>query len=421
MFRNLRNVLSVGRLPLRAESYISRNAEQYTIRRVRFMRPFFTARRFQKAILYTGGAAGVWHFVLPVILGEEEGEEEGNGLPQQLHDHDKENEDGLSDIVDISKASHKSDEDPLFIPLGWARRCEVKPYKGSDPEWQEFLKFAHDSERGTRVRRELAEMIGEHCRTNKRFSQRLGSPVILHKFWIDIDFPDAPPPEYERSGIEITDDYITWATKPVTTRNYNRLRQALWPMSMSNSFLATYLAVFSYNWTRVKEIFGADSKQQRRDQQTTQDSVFRMTQSRPEGLEKRSNTASAPSTSDSPASSSEASTKGGPSRAPNPKGALSESPKDLLPPLPPIPQANEHMSAPVSAFKSTLRKTWRSVAPAVPRGSIIVSGLVEVMGSKAVCVLDVRAAYNPAQSRWEVVTVALRRFQQNSQAPRGGP
>jgi hypothetical protein len=47
---------------------------------------------------------------------------------------------------------------------------------------------------------ELAEMVGEYCRMNERFSQRLGSPVRLHKYWIDIDYPEAPPPEYERSG-----------------------------------------------------------------------------------------------------------------------------------------------------------------------------------------------------------------------------
>jgi hypothetical protein len=213
---------------------------------------------------------------------------------------------------------------------------------------------------------------------------------------------------------------MAWSTRPVTARNYNRLRQALWPTSLSNSFLASYLAVFSYNWAKVKEIFGADPKQQKRDQQTTLDGIFRITQSRTEGLEKRSDTASAPSTPDSPVPSSETSNKDAPSRAPTSKSIISESSKDVLPPLPPIPQANEHMSAPVSAFRSTLKRTWRPVAPTVPRGSVIVSGLVEVIGTKAVCVIDVRAAYDPAKSKWEVVTVGTRRFQYHSQAPKGG-
>ncbi|KAI9784817.1 MAG: hypothetical protein M1839_001547 [Geoglossum umbratile] len=260
-------------------------------------------------------------------------------------------------------------------------------------------------------------MVGDFCRMNKRFSQRLGSPVRLNKYWIDFDFPEAPPPEYERSGIEITGDYVTWTTKPVSTRNYNRLQQALWPSSLSNSFLATYVAVFSHSWERVKEIFSADSRERKGDQQAALDRFFRVTQSRTEGLEKRSDPASAPSTSDSPEPSGETSTKDVPSRA-----STAESPsKDVLPPLPPIPQANEYTSVPVSAFRNTLKRTWRPAAPVVPRGSIIVSGLVEVIGTKSVCVIDVRAAYNPAKSKWEVVQIGTRRLQEHSQAPKGGP
>ncbi|KAH0551719.1 hypothetical protein GP486_007063 [Trichoglossum hirsutum] len=162
MFKNLRAVLSVGRLPLRTESYISRNAEHYTIQRVRILRPIFTARRlhnrrFNRALLYTGGVAGVWHFALPVILGDEEGEEgeeEGSGHPQeQPRSHAEENKGGVLDPVDISLTSQRSDEDAIFIPLGWTRKCDVKPYKGSDPEWQEFLKLAYDLDRCFKLRR----------------------------------------------------------------------------------------------------------------------------------------------------------------------------------------------------------------------------------------------------------------------------
>ena len=92
---------------------------------------------------------------MPAIIGDEEdGEEESNGNPQeQPHDGGKENNVGLPDSIDISLASQMSDEDSFFIPLSWTRKCEVKPYKGSDPEWQEFLKFAHDRNRGIKVRR----------------------------------------------------------------------------------------------------------------------------------------------------------------------------------------------------------------------------------------------------------------------------
>ena len=32
------------------------------------------------------------------------------------------------------------------------------------------------------------------------FQKFLGTPITPGKYWLDIDFPDGPPPEYERSG-----------------------------------------------------------------------------------------------------------------------------------------------------------------------------------------------------------------------------
>lgn len=49
---------------------------------------------------------------------------------------------------------YEDDEDAIFIPLGWARQLPRSYYKGTDPEWQEFIKFARDRKRGERVRRE---------------------------------------------------------------------------------------------------------------------------------------------------------------------------------------------------------------------------------------------------------------------------
>jgi hypothetical protein len=38
-------------------------------------------------------------------------------------------------------------EDAWIIPLGWAKECPPTYYKGSDPEWQAFVKFAKDREK----------------------------------------------------------------------------------------------------------------------------------------------------------------------------------------------------------------------------------------------------------------------------------
>lgn len=35
----------------------------------------------------------------------------------------------------------------VIIPLGWPKKLPKKPYKGDDPEWQEFLRYNRDPER----------------------------------------------------------------------------------------------------------------------------------------------------------------------------------------------------------------------------------------------------------------------------------
>lgn len=47
---------------------------------------------------------------------------------------------------------------------------------------------------------ELAGLIGRHIAGMKNFEKQLGKPIQPRKFWLDIDFPDGPPPEWERAG-----------------------------------------------------------------------------------------------------------------------------------------------------------------------------------------------------------------------------
>ena len=47
---------------------------------------------------------------------------------------------------------------------------------------------------------ELAGLVGHYTSGLKSVQKLLGQPIKTHKYWLDIDFPDGPPPEYERSG-----------------------------------------------------------------------------------------------------------------------------------------------------------------------------------------------------------------------------
>ena len=46
-------------------------------------------------------------------------------------------------------------EDAIFIPLSWGKRRPPVYYKGTDPEWQNYVKFSHDKKKVNLVRRKL--------------------------------------------------------------------------------------------------------------------------------------------------------------------------------------------------------------------------------------------------------------------------
>jgi hypothetical protein len=51
------------------------------------------------------------------------------------------------------KELEEEEEKPLFIPFpGTTKQLKPQPYRGSDPEWQEFIKFSKDQELAKSVR-----------------------------------------------------------------------------------------------------------------------------------------------------------------------------------------------------------------------------------------------------------------------------
>lgn len=87
-------------------------------------------------MLYSLTFAAVWRYVVPefITISFEEVEEGAVG------------EDGQP-AVDGEEGKEVEVEDGLFIPVGWPQQQSRTYYKGSDPEWQEFIKFAKDPKR----------------------------------------------------------------------------------------------------------------------------------------------------------------------------------------------------------------------------------------------------------------------------------
>ena len=143
-------------------------------------------------------------------------EVEGDNIEEQGEQVEDEGGEGEEEIT----VPEQAPEGAWFIPLGWARECPPSFYKGHDPEWQSFVEFSQDRQRSLLVRSllllstavnlivsnalidELAGLVGQHMSGLKPVQNFLGQPVKIGKYWLDIDFPEGPPPEYERAGYD---------------------------------------------------------------------------------------------------------------------------------------------------------------------------------------------------------------------------
>lgn len=87
--------------------------------------------------------------------------------------------------------------------------------------------------------------------------------------------------------------------------------------------------------------------------------------------------------------------------------------------LPGQAAAQSVSSEPLKAFKQQLSKAWKRVPEQPPRGSVLVSGLVELEAPKGYTVLDVVAYWDPKTRQFDnkSMMVRLRRLQAKNQAP----
>lgn len=81
-----------------------------------------------------------------------------------------------------------------------------------------------------------------------------------------------------------------------------------------------------------------------------------------------------------------------------------------------------HTGSALMAFKTTFLQTWKSARTYPPRGSIIVSGLVELDAPRAWLVVDIKAAWDPKTKSFDrkSMNLSIRRMQMKKQAPLGG-
>ncbi|KAH7319097.1 hypothetical protein BKA65DRAFT_482619 [Rhexocercosporidium sp. MPI-PUGE-AT-0058] len=389
--RPRRSLISMSRLPLKTEAQYQRG-EIAKIQRVRFKKQRPKPKTIFIYILTAYVGASVYSSIVLDPL-ERAAIEALQNLPAE---------------------ELEEEPAPLFIPFpGTTKQLPPVPYRASDPEWQEFVKFSKDKVLAQKVREELAAFVQSVAVKHPILSIRCGKEMKLRRYWLDVDFPQAPPPGFERKGLEIGDNYIELRTQPVDSLTVFRIRQALWPSALMKSFWSFTKVMVVDDAKRIAGMLGIRSgpPPPSLDQLLARHQQLLNKGPQAPQLSTKDNTPTqAPAVTQTP--------KGMPGTSAE-KPALMGKGSEEEQLTSKAMAFHAHFFRPIMAFKAKLAQTWRPAPSYPPRGSISVSGMVELDSTRAWLVFDVRAAWDPKTKEYDPrsMHIQLRRLQPKKQSP----
>ncbi|KAK8113492.1 hypothetical protein PG984_014018 [Apiospora sp. TS-2023a] len=325
----------------------------------------------------------------------------------------------------LKKDMEEDESEPLTIPLPLTMKLvQPLPYKGTDPEWQMFIKVAKDKALMEGIKKSLAEMARTALQNHPQIKQRFGRNMTVRRHWLELHFPYRPPPTFERRVVEFGDEGIVLTTEPVDSAVAMRLRNVLWPSAMTLSTWAFTTELFKQNLNSVAKYFGFESQspEPSADIQATLDKIRRqLAKGQPKAPDaKEQSPLASPKTQSvdgsetstttamSPSSTSDSTTTPDPS-GPGPKanGAASDKPasaKNMYG----IRQMSDHTSGPWQTFKRKFGQSWKPAGNLPPRGSIGVSGMVEVTCPTATMTVEIWAYWDPQAKKFDPKTIQMR-------------
>ncbi|PNS20262.1 ATP-dependent permease MDL1, mitochondrial [Sphaceloma murrayae] len=409
--------------------------EPVTVQPVR-IRKWWTGRRVFTVLLYTVAVGSYLNWLLAdleIAIEEEEeeediqGQEDGDAIRQGL---DQPESKAAGAQQPDEEHVFEGDEDAIFIPLAPARKLPREFYKGTDPEWQEFKKFAPDKDKMQKLFKELANIVGQGLAQLPSTAKIMGKDTKVRKYWLDVDFPYGPPQEYIRKGLEIGGTYVALAEQVISQQQYERQARILWPSGTISSIYAFYNTIWSFQMKKIKEAFGLDSKPEPGSQAHRMDHMLRMVQAH-EAAQAAKNGAMGKAQSD-PSGAQTAVPTGSDSQSQSVpqaegRGNSSDTPDDskgkwYIPSMSlgfPGEQAEKTVATLV--FANSMRKNTKSKVKEPPRGNFSVTGVLQASGGRASMMFEVLAFYDPKAGKFTLIEVSPRSIKEWKQAPRGGP
>ncbi|EAQ93866.1 hypothetical protein CHGG_02101 [Chaetomium globosum CBS 148.51] len=282
------------------------------------------------------------------------------------------------------------------------------------PEWQAFVNLANDPH--------VAQLVLDSASRNAVFTSRLGKATKITRYWMDIDYPYAAPPVYERTGILVTDDAMSLVTVPYDSWVAKQMQRVLWPKPMALGFWALGTAAVKQTSFEVAKYFGFGSEEPGRAQPPNPATPPPL----PSGPGPEMQKALQQIRQQSTRRPEEVNDPGSMSSSANAPSAASSTPRDKPMPMPEKPTLGQNnqdtpvqktwlqemvlsvaTSQPWKQLKQTYSKEQRPFRADPPRGCVCVSGLVELETPKAFVLLDVMTWYDPKTNSRAPGTTAI--------------
>ncbi|KAF2435846.1 hypothetical protein EJ08DRAFT_729712 [Tothia fuscella] len=346
---------------------------------------------------------------------------------------------GTTDVAGVGgEEDEEGDVDSIFIPFGWPKPQPKTFYKGTDPEWQEFIKFSKDRDKQKDVQLRLVN------RTRSEVSQRLSNKSVIGtidttkgRFWLETSFPPGPPQDYEVNGVEIADEFVAWSTKTVSQKEYYQLRTVLFPTAAMYASWSALRYQFDVQFNKIRSALGWKEQYETEARllryRATKEKVLGQVQALKQETEKK--TQAAKDSTDAP--SREAMDKSPESKSTDKRDGSDNTSKSGrkvdAATATSMEKANMSISIPdvdttsVEGSPITMLLFWLKMSKNrqpmnidPPRGTIVVSGLIEVVGSKGKSTFDVAAAWDPKANDFVASGWKHRKYTPKMQSPRGG-
>lgn len=266
---------------------------------------------------------------------------------------------------------------PFWIPIPvWTKAVKPPDYATTDPEWKEFLKLEEDTERVKQLKaaigRDIAEAVSDGLPPGVERSWGFDGNIGYSSNHIDFVFPWGPPVVYERPGLLVSPNGITWTMRKLSDERGRRFYRIFHPKIFALSFWegGKVFCTHRYHTLRngVSKYIGLEQKSPE-----PPNTSRRLTVAERDKLIKAFKIKKPPSL------------------------LTAEDPSDVIKALVPSPAPNSAMEAAVRAYKkkhSALQATaWKEC----PRGGCWLTGFVDVIGTRVTIRVTVKAIYLPAK------------------------